>query len=244
LVSFFIVLTVLSVLLVTTVLSQWFDPRYSQMEARRQLIELYNKVDSLEHSVMQKDIFIRRVQFILNGDTTQTFEEMESALTINDTSAGTQITPDQIAPLDSQFRMEFENMELATVSHNISEELPFLFPPINGYPSQSYDLEGDHIGIDIVAKANEPVKSVADGTVVFADWTREFGYVMAIQHRSNLISVYKHNAQLLKKVGNFVNEGEIVSIIGNSGELTDGPHLHFELWYMGTPLNPEEFVLF
>ena len=95
-----------------------------------------------------------------------------------------------------------------------------------------------------VAKTNEPVKCIADGTVMIASWTQDSGYVIAVQHRGNLISVYKHNAELLKKVGNFVNAGDILSIVGNSGEMTDGPHLHFELWYNGNSLNPEEFVTF
>ena len=95
-----------------------------------------------------------------------------------------------------------------------------------------------------MAKVNEPIKCIADGTVVFSSWTQDSGYVIMVQHRGNLISAYKHNAQLLKKVGTFVNGGEIISIVGNSGELTNGPHLHFELWYNGNSLNPEEFVTF
>ena len=91
---------------------------------------------------------------------------------------------------------------------------------------------------------NTPVKCIADGTVIIASWTQDSGYVIGVQHRGNIISLYKHNAELLKKVGSFVNAGEIISIVGNSGEMTDGPHLHFELWYNGNPLNPEEFVTF
>ena len=88
------------------------------------------------------------------------------------------------------------------------------------------------------------IKCIADGTVIFSSWTQDSGYVIVVQHRGNLLSTYKHNAQLLKKVGTFVNGGEIIAIVGNSGELTNGPHLHFELWYNGNSLNPEEFVTF
>ena len=95
-----------------------------------------------------------------------------------------------------------------------------------------------------MAKTNEPVKGVADGTVIVSSWTQDAGYVMVVQHRGSLISMYKHNAVLVKKVGTFVNAGDIISIVGNSGEMTDGPHLHFEMWYNGNSLNPEEFVTF
>ncbi|MDZ7605241.1 MAG: M23 family metallopeptidase [Cyclobacteriaceae bacterium] len=95
-----------------------------------------------------------------------------------------------------------------------------------------------------MSKQNEPVKAVADGTVIFADWTSDSGNVIAIQHRSNLISVYKHNSALMKKVGNIVSSGQVIAIIGNTGEFTTGPHLHFEMWYNGHPINPKEFVSF
>jgi murein DD-endopeptidase MepM/ murein hydrolase activator NlpD len=98
--------------------------------------------------------------------------------------------------------------------------------------------------VDVVAKKDEPVKCVADGTVILSSWTNDTGHIIAIQHQGNLISVYKHNSVLLKKAGNFVRAGEIISVIGNSGELTTGPHLHFELWHNSNPVNPEIFVSF
>ena len=134
-------------------------------------------------------------------------------------------------------------MRFASASYGDLQEI-FFFSPKVGFVSAPYNVREGHFGIDIVAKKNEPVKCVADGTVIMASWTQDSGYVMAIQHRGNIISVYKHNAELLKEVGNFVNAGEIISIIGNTGDLTDGPHLHFELWYNGTSVDPEEFVTF
>ena len=154
---------------------------------------------------------------------------------------------EELAPVDSLFRREFETagVELITISTSESDlrEL-FLFSPVEGIVSDRFNPRIQHYGIDVVAKRNEPVKSVADGTVLMASWTQDAGYVIAIQHRRNLISVYKHNSDLLKQVGNFVSAGEIISIIGNTGELTSGPHLHFELWYDGNPVDPEEFVTF
>ena len=240
------IIMVASLFLTETLLAQWFDPRHEQMETQRQFVDLSSKVDSLEKSVLVKDIFIRRIQHILSGDTTEDFIDIEQDIAV---SGGTvvsskRVSMKELSPVDSQFRQEFESMDIGSGKDNLKDELPFLFAPLNGYVSQSYNQNENHFGVDIVTKLNEPVKSVTDGTVIFADWTREYGYVISIQHRRNLISVYKHNAKLLKKVGNFVSEGEIVAIVGNSGELTDGPHLHFELWYNGSSLNPEEFVLF
>ena len=118
------------------------------------------------------------------------------------------------------------------------------FSPLAGIISAPYDPKIAHYGVDVVSKKNEPIKSVADGTVILASWTQDAGYVIAVQHRSNVISVYKHNSSLLKKMGEFVSAGDVIAIIGNTGELTTGPHLHFELWYNGNPMDPEEFVSF
>ena len=154
----------------------------------------------------------------------------------------------KLAASDSQFRKEFEQSEqsLITLTSGKYRELQetFFFSPITGFVSDHYDVKKGHFGVDIVAKTNEPVKCIADGTVLMASWTQDSGYVIGIQHGGNLISFYKHNAELLKKVGTFVTAGDIISIVGNSGEMTDGPHLHFELWYNGNSLNPEEFVTF
>ena len=108
--------------------------------------------------------------------------------------------------------------------------------------TDGFNPKTDHYGIDMVAQENEPVRSVADGVVIMSSWTLDGGYVVAIQHPGNLISVYKHNSELFKNVGNFVAAGEVVATIGNTGELTSGPHLHLELWHNGNPVNPEEYI--
>ena len=243
----FTVLMVLSLLLVKTLLAQWFDPRHAQLEANRKLYELSQKVDSLATEVEVKDQFIKNFQRILDGDSLENVEASNREYT-NELNIQADVDLKVISAVDSQFRQEFEKTDLslmrfASNRENVLQEV-FLFSPISGFVSAPYNVKEGHFGVDIVAKRNEPVKSVADGTVTMASWTQDSGWVITIQHRNNLISVYKHNAELLKKVGNFVNAGEIIAIIGNSGELTDGPHLHFELWYNGSSMNPEEFVSF
>jgi murein DD-endopeptidase MepM/ murein hydrolase activator NlpD len=245
--SVFLLLFAFSLFLSKTLLAKWFDPKYAQMEANKKLYELAVKVDSLAVEVNQKDLFIQNFQRVLSGDTSSGFTDPAEAL-------GGQNKPVKavgnmdLAPSDSLFRKEFEKSEfsLVTLASGKYRELQemFFFTPITGFVSDHYDIKKGHYGIDIVAKTNEPVKCVADGTVVMASWTQDSGHVIAVQHRGNLLTVYKHNAGLLKKVGSFVNAGDIISIVGNSGEMTDGPHLHFEMWYNGNSLNPEDFVTF
>ena len=107
-----------------------------------------------------------------------------------------------------------------------------------------FNLKNGHFGIDIIASNNEAVKAVLNGTIVFSDWSPEYGHVIQIQHAQNLVSIYKHNSFLLKKVGDLVKAGDAIAIVGNSGELSTGPHLHFEMWHNGIPLDPEKFVVF
>jgi murein DD-endopeptidase MepM/ murein hydrolase activator NlpD len=235
-----------SLFLSKTLLSKWFDPKYEQVEQNKKLYALALKVDSLAVEVERKDRFIINFQHILSGDTSAGFDNPEQTVNgaIKPVSAVGNL---KLVASDSLFRNEFEKSELSvslTSGKNRELQETFFFSPITGFISDKYDVKKGHFGVDIVTKTNEPVKCIADGTVMVASWTQDSGYVIAVQHRGNLISIYKHNAELLKKVGNFVNAGDIISIVGNSGEMTDGPHLHFELWYNGNSLDPEEFVTF
>lgn len=208
------------------------------------LIELMMKVDSLSAEVEQKDKFIMSFKELLAGGQGKPFVSKE----VSKTTEAKQFDVnklDDINNIDSAFRKDFEsrgqnNIKLA------SEKLKdmFFFTPVKGIMTRKFDTKGKHYGIDIVAKKNEPIKSTADGSVIIASWTQDSGYVIGIQHKNQLISFYKHNAVLLKKVGDYVKAGDIVAIIGDTGELTDGPHLHFELWYNGNPTNPEDFISF
>ncbi len=245
--SAFLLVFMFSLFLSKTLLAKWFDPKHAQLESNKKLYELALKVDSLALEVDRKDQFILNFQRILSGDTSSGFVDPAQALK-GDNQQVKAVGNMKLNASDSQFRKEFEQSEysLVTLASGKYRELQeiFFFSPITGFISDKYDVKKAHFGVDIVAKTNEPVKCVADGTVVMASWTQDSGYVIAVQHRANLVSVYKHNAELLKKVGSFVNAGDIISIVGNSGEMTDGPHLHFELWYNGNSLNPEEFVTF
>lgn len=243
-VGFFLVSVVLAILLVRTILEQWLDPRYTQGETKRQLIEMRLGMDSLKNHLTNQDIYISNLQMILAGEYAA--NELDS---LNEVDVPAAVLTEQLQPIDSQFRAEFENTVLSEVSlvpssGSGTDELRYLylFSPLDGVVSDHYDPKKDHFGVDMVSKENEPVRAVADGIIIFASWTLDGGHVIGIQHRAGLVSVYKHNSELLKEVGNFVSGGEIIAIVGNSGELTSGPHLHFELWHDGSPVNPEEYI--
>ena len=241
--SLILIMMIASLYLSSTLMAQWFDPRHELIVMDRHLVNLVEKVDSLENQMEIKDQFINNIQRVLigevSGDDSAFFSNASSAVSKD-------IEP--IPAIDSQFRKEFEESEMTflTVSNPISRELEeqYYYSPIEGIVTTEFNLKDEHYGIDIVSNSNEPVKSVSEGTVIFSDWTQESGNVIAIQHRGNILSVYKHNSALLKKVGNFVNSGEAIAIIGNTGEFTTGPHLHFEMWYNGNPVDPEEFISF
>lgn len=232
-----------SLYLSSTLMAQWFDPRHELIIMDRHLVDLADKVDSLENQMRIKDKFISNVQRVLIGEVSG-----DDSIFINEDNSGVNKSIEPIQAIDSQFRKDFEQSELSflTSSNPISYELEsqYFYSPIEGIVTTEFNIKQEHYGIDIVSKSNEPVKSVADGTIIFADWTQESGNVICIQHRGNIISVYKHNSALLKKVGNFVSSGDVIAIIGNTGEFTTGPHLHFEMWYNGNAMDPEEFISF
>ena len=241
----FILSMTLSVLSVNTVLKQWFDPRYAEMEANRQVLNLTLMLDSLQKEVQVKNNYIQNVMYILEGQNLDSLSSSNKVLSTS-TLGDINLSP-ALSPLDSQFRAEYESSDLGLVSLNFNRsedelrEIVF-FTPLEGIVTNNFDPKEDHFGIDIVSQENEPIKALADGIVIMASWTLDGGYVLVIQHSGNLISIYKHNSELLKSVGNFVESGEIVSIIGNTGELTSGPHLHFELWFKEQAVNPEDYV--
>ncbi len=125
-----------------------------------------------------------------------------------------------------------------------SADYRYLMPPISGVISSGFDAATEHFGVDILAPHDTPVKAIWDGHVITADWTLETGYTIGIQHSNDMVSFYKHNATLLKRNGAFVRAGEAIAIIGNTGKLSSGPHLHFELWLQGKPVDPTNYIDF
>lgn len=230
----------ISFFLSTTILSQWFDPRFVEKKANEELIRLSNSIDSLIYESQIKDQYIENIMIILSGGENEFLEKKseENKLELQD------LTNDYSA-VDSFFRQEFEsNLSFSEIirSTDSDQNLLLMSPVSSGVVSSFYDPSKSHFGIDITCREEEPIKSVLDGTVLMSSWTKDSGYVISIIHPNNLISVYKHNSKVFVEPGQIVKTGDVISIIGNTGELSTGPHLHFELWLNGKSINPSEFI--
>jgi murein DD-endopeptidase MepM/ murein hydrolase activator NlpD len=223
-----------------------FIPGYPDVTMRRNILMSAIRLDSLEKELELRDKYFANLNSIISGRQPAEIISMQSRSgTYNNIRYSN-------TPEDSALRAQVENEERYNVTLNPDiidsgtslAELHF-FPPVKGIVSGKFDILTRHFGTDIVAKPRSPVSAALDGTVIFTGWTMETGYVIEIQHPNNIVSVYKHNASLLKETGDLVRAGEPISIIGDSGEmLTSGPHLHFEIWYKGSPLDPEKHILF
>lgn len=190
--------------------------------------ELFMSTDTVESMVRTKQKFIESFQFMMGG---------------GDSAIAEVEIPDYGLPAVQQ-SLNVQQPVKSRVSNKSLTDVYFL-PPISGYGvSREFDAKASHFGADIVAKAGEPILSIADGTVIFSSWTDDTGFVIGVQHEGNITSLYKHNSIILKKVGDLVQAGDAIAIIGNSGKITSGPHLHFEMWHQGEAINPEHYISF
>jgi len=223
-----------------------FIPGYPDVTMRRNILMSAIRLDSLDRELALRDKYFKNLNSIISGN--QPVEIIARQDTTKNYKAIKFSSPTE----DSTLRARVENEERynLTLGPSSSESVSGLagmhfFAPVKGIISGRYDVRTKHFGTDIVTKPKALVSSALDGTVIFTGWTMETGFVIEVQHPNNIISVYKHNANLLKETGDLVRAGEPISIIGDSGELyTSGPHLHFEIWYKGSPLDPEKHVLF
>jgi len=234
LILFFIVLTPLKRLI----------PGYGDVDVNNEIRDLERELSDLSDSIMIQRNYTESFRKILVG-------EVETELDAAGAANITEDTVELVAPNkeDTLLRQEVELEETRRVTQNAivsninDAGLPidqiFFSPPVKGEISAPYNVRNKHYGIDLIAPKDSPILSVLRGTVISAGWDMDFGFTIAIQHANNLITLYKHNSALLKEVGDFVKAGEAIAIIGNTGEKTDGPHLHFELWHNGVSIDPE-----
>ncbi len=241
-----ILLVVATIYLVAFTSLREYIPGYTDLTLPERIYELRTHADSLDEVLRMQNAYLQNIRRILRDEDLEdeNYPRYEPYI-FSDTLRLRQ------SEADSLLRMEYESetqfnlypSSLFTYSPSNIGNINF-FTPITGIISRPYDPAKSHFGVDIVANHYEPVKAILDGTVIFSDWTLETGYIICVQHQHHLISVYKHNSNLLKKQGELVKAGETISFVGESGELSTGPHLHFELWHNGNTVNPEEFISF
>jgi len=228
-----------------------YIPGYTDVGIWRKLIDISHRSDSLEKEILAKNEYLANLGKVLQGkvenmddainynkpDTTQKYKHLD----INPTHEEVKLR-ERVEAVQDQYDLAAEPKVKASEKVEINSY--FFYTPVKGIISNAFNADEKHFGIDIVAKDNEPIKATMDGTVILATWSSETGHTITVQHTNHIISVYKHNSTLLKKVGNAVKAGEPIAIIGNSGEHTSGPHLHFELWYNGIPIDPQDYISF
>lgn len=245
-----ILVTIVSLLFIYTPIHRYL-PGYSTTPKNSDLYRVEKRIAALEKEVNAREIYLQSIRDALTNNVKVEPESVDE----NDETQVAQSDKETVEPSaeDYQLRKVVERGRFAgkygEITSNIgtvnrSIEQMFFVPPLKGTTSSGFRPDKKHYGIDIIAPRNTAIKAVADGVVITSDWTYDTGNVIAVQHENNIVSFYKHNSVLLKKVGSFVKAGEAVAIIGNTGELTDGPHLHFELWYNGNPVNPAEYINF
>lgn len=232
-----------TILLIAFTSLREFIPGYSSTALKKKATLLNYKTDSLQNAIELNEKYFASIKKVLTGDMSAEDFDRDSiidASIINPNELNLKPTKE-----DSLLREMVDKEDKYNVFETAIESSNFvLFPPVNGTISEGYNFKEKHYAVDIVVAKDTPVKATADGTIIFAEWTTETGYVVIIEHSYDLISVYKHNASLTKEQGDLVKSGEVIAMAGNSGELTSGPHLHFELWSKGYPVNPTNYIDF
>lgn len=236
------IIVILVILLIATTGLREYIPGYPKAEYRQMLVLTALKIDSLENELHKRDQFFRGIQAIMDG------EVPEDNLTVDTFSFSGEVEFETFNH-DSIFQDKLlaEQINLtsgSTTNRRLSLSQIHFFVPVKGVITNKFKSTPDHFGVDLVSGPNARISAIMDGTVIFAGWTIETGYVIYIQHEAELISAYKHNSELLKTTGDRVKAGEAIALIGNTGELSTGPHLHFELWHNGTPIDPQQYIDF
>ena len=237
-----------SILIAFTPLREYI-PGYSSVGLQKKLYELNLKTDSIEKALVRRNRYFQNLRDVINGrdlsenrpvdrDTVHKYGDIRLKRSADDSLLRVDV--------ESRAKYNLYKAEQGETSSSSKGSIGgvLFFTPLKGVITNGFDPGNGHFAVDIVAKENEAIKSVLDGTVIFANWTLETGYVVAIQHSQNIVSIYKHNSAIIVKEGDYVNAGEPVAIIGETGEYTTGPHLHFELWYEGKPVNPKDYISF
>ena len=220
-----------------------YIPGYSSTQLKRKATSLVYKVDSLENQLLINESYLKNIKEVLVGKVKDvTFNKDSIADVIKNDKGNINL---YASKKDSLFRLQVEQDDKFSLFQEAKKESDIVFfAPLKGNITQDYGVSEKHFAIDIATVEGSPVKSVADGTVIFSEWTASTGHVIIIEHIKGFISIYKHNKTVHKEQGDIVKSGEVIASCGSSGELSTGPHLHFELWHDGYSVNPTNFIDF
>lgn len=229
-----------------------YVPGYGDVMQDQEVRDLYRQVEDLEAELVTHRKYSENFRRILVGDVVTEDDVPKVDAEMMDAAA--MDTTAELSEEEMELRNELMLEEVGVKAKeprttNLSPkdtplERLFFSSPVSGEISAGFMPDKEHFGVDVLAPKNTPIKAAMDGYVFLSDWTLETGNTIGIQHSSNLITFYKHNSVLLKEVGSYVKAGEAVSVIGNTGTMSNGPHLHFELWYKGKPIDPTEYIDF
>lgn len=252
--SIIVVVALLVVLVVAYTPVKKYLPGFGDAVQRDELVRLNRQVDALAEELEAQRAYADNFRRILVGDY-ETAEEVEAASSAQLAEAVDSMEEVPLSAEEVQLRREVElasigdqgaggNSRLNAGSNDVPLEQLFFVAPVRGEISAGYKPDEGHRGVDILGSKGTAIKACLDGFVILSDYTYETGHTIGIQHGNNIITFYKHNSELLKRVGDFVQAGEAVAIIGNTGTLSSGPHLHFELWHKGMTVDPTQYVKF
>lgn len=235
----FILIGVLVFLLLIFTPMKYFLPPVDNYKLEKIIVHNTVLIDSLEKEIEFRDNYFLQIRNIVKGENLESFEYID---TVSKNTLLTQEQKDSI--LNELLERDENNLNQIRDEDFADIQKTNFYKPVSGVISNGFDPSKGHYGIDIVAAENDPVVSTLAGTVVLATWSLNTGYIIQIQHSNNIISIYKHNGELLKKDGDRVTAGEPIALVGNTGEQTTGPHLHFEIWQDGVPVNPTNYINF
>lgn len=242
-ISAFLLIAGTTVLIAFTPLKEYI-PGYSSSRLKAKATALTFKTDSLETALALNNQYYESIKKVLTGDVKAVEFDRDSIL------EAARIDPDSVDLTPSPEDLELRETVAQEDKYNVVDAAETsnldvtLFAPVNGKISEGYDFKEKHFAVDVIVAKDAPVKAAADGTVIFAEWTAETGYVMILEHGNSLLTVYKHNSALQKEQGELVNAGEVIATAGSTGEFSTGPHLHFEVWSNGYPINPSDLIDF
>ena len=217
-------------------------PGYMNSDVREQVVLNALRADSIQQMLERQRMYVMNIQDIISGTV-----KVDSVHSIDSLTVLRSEELMERTQAEDEFRKQYEEKErynLTTIDNAQAITGLIFFRPTRGMISSAFDANKKHFGIDIAANPNENVLATLDGTVIMATYTAEMGYVIQVQHSQNLVSVYKHCGSLLKKEGDIVKAGEAIALVGNTGEKTTGPHLHFEIWNRGRAHDPAKYIVF